>query len=1073
MDENEPKNQTNFDKIPEITYSDMPPSNESNNTNQNSQNNNIFNSEEPLENQLIYNNNPENNNDNPNINKNLTTIEESSKEDVSIKINNKENNNYLADNTNENIDSNNDEIRESIIPPSGDANGDLLSFYGQNQDIENVIKNFELEIGQEFSMIEEDYLEVVPIGEVDDETFKKITFSVGGDLKFAKEVVEKMDLEGKIISKISDIDYLLMKSNSIKENNKKDIQNGLEKNNIFVWREILPDNDSFFRCIMFSFLEELILSRNNRMFRIFIYEFNENIENSYFKKILSFYKIDSYRVKLYLILIYCILFSEENSSIEIAHSFFIKVYNSEINFDPLLILNLKFLIYKYLKVNENKLYTQEYNMKIGNLLPNSYKKGEKFEFLKFYQNNLLQLKTIVAKISILIIPFVLRRDIFIYNFSGNDVNHAWVHTDDKDNKNFLPIRLIFFNDSYSIIYSKNYFLQFKNIFDKFSYISNNISNNENNKNIVFGNILDNIDDIDEKQIKISNIPINELSQIMKKKNSNEINNNENQKDINNNVDNKNINNQQNMKLNGDVNNNICYQNNENNNNNFTINNNNLNNNNLNNHMNLNNNKTNIPTNCLDNNINKNLNYKNNNNNNINFKNIKLESMNNSRKNNNLKLNNFMNDNNNNYNLNNKKYINNNNATPGFNFNLNNNINNNININNTFNQNNNNFNNKNITINNNQNKIINNFIENNNKDFHMRINSNEILNNINKNNNNLNLNKFNTDIGNENNYIDKKKSNELNYNNQNNLKNVPKSSTFSKNNYCFPMFNPSQKCPGCHNQGKNGFYCENCTLDSLIKTTRNNYISFIKNNIGNLIKEKPIVNTTMFLSSLIITFPNQMQKTFSETYYLLADMNKNIYNSKLNVIKTSLCLGCFKYIKDEVQFSQSDKGMTMKNTFLFKLPCGCIFCSINCLNLFLDHIPIKKMNSFTCGCGEQYNCVKLKYLLYFAISHNLIGFKNEILRIMYENMKNKCCMCNAEVPMVEGKKNNFNIFEIGDDEIDQIFKINKFNHLVCNKCVKNRDITKKNVFFCKMCSSQHSILNKKSISGQIRANCSIF
>ena len=74
MDENEPKNQTNFDKIPEITYSDMPPSNESNITNQNSQNNNIFNSEEPLENQLINNNNPENNNDNPNINKNLTTI---------------------------------------------------------------------------------------------------------------------------------------------------------------------------------------------------------------------------------------------------------------------------------------------------------------------------------------------------------------------------------------------------------------------------------------------------------------------------------------------------------------------------------------------------------------------------------------------------------------------------------------------------------------------------------------------------------------------------------------------------------------------------------------------------------------------------------------------------------------------------------------------------------------------------------------------------------------------------------------------------------------------------------------
>ena len=134
----------------------------------------------------------------------------------------------------------------------------------------------------------------------------------------------------------------------------------------------------------------------------------------------------------------------------------------------------------------------------------------------------------------------------------------------------------------------------------------------------------------------------------------------------------------------------------------------------------------------------------------------------------------------------------------------------------------------------------------------------------------------------------------------------------------------------------------------------------------------------------------------------------------------------------------------------------------------------KMTSYNCACGEEYNCIKLKYLLYFAISHNLNSFKTEILRIMFEYMKNKCCICNIEVPINQGQKNNFNIFEIGDQEIDQIFKINKFNHLVCNKCSKSKDISKNKVFYCKMCSSEHSILNKKTIqNGQIRANCLIF
>ena len=71
-----------------------------------------------------------------------------------------------------------------------------------------------------------------------------------------------MDYEGKIISNISGMEYLLLKANNVKENNKQNIQKSLEQKNdkIYAWREIFPGNDSFFRSVMFTFLEGIILS---------------------------------------------------------------------------------------------------------------------------------------------------------------------------------------------------------------------------------------------------------------------------------------------------------------------------------------------------------------------------------------------------------------------------------------------------------------------------------------------------------------------------------------------------------------------------------------------------------------------------------------------------------------------------------------------------------------------------------------------------------------------------------------------------------------------------------------------
>ena len=377
------KGQTDLNNIAEVIYSDEPELMNENIAQENE------NKDIPKKNgdEVYLSKNQDNGVENPEtIKKNLTVIEESSKEDMTIKNSTQENNISVDENPyKENGQNDGDMVfRESIIPKDNEDYEDLMSYYGQNYDIEKMVNNFDFE-RQEFSMLEEDYLEVIEIGEVDDDTFRKITKSEINNLKLAKEFVEKMDFEGKIISNISDIDYLLLKAKNVTENNREIIKKNLEsrKDNIYAWREIQPGNDSFFRSIMFNFIEQLILSRDKNMFRIFIFEFNNNIEDHYFKAILSYYKIETFRVKIYLVLIYCMLFTDEKGATEKAYSFFIKIYNSEINFDPILILNLKFQIYKYLKNNENRLYTQEYNKKVGHLLPIPYKSGDKFNFKKF------------------------------------------------------------------------------------------------------------------------------------------------------------------------------------------------------------------------------------------------------------------------------------------------------------------------------------------------------------------------------------------------------------------------------------------------------------------------------------------------------------------------------------------------------------------------------------------------------------------------------------------------------------------------------------------------------------------
>ena len=1048
MDKKDKTNLNNYpnDSIPTQSITGQP--NNYNNTNHE-------NDKELLIKELSENLNIEfdNNDNNKNINnaggikQSLTTIQEEINESIS-------NPSIISGKDKKKEENKNVEVcGDSTILKEFDEEDDLMSVYGGNNDIESIVNNLQNNenMKQDISILVEDYLNVIEFNKINKEQITKIIQSVNSnDLQDGKKIIESKDYDGNIISKISDINYLLFKAKDIDNKDMDDIKKKIEEksNILFAWRDILPGPDSFFRAIMFSFLEEIILSRNIIYYKNFLYELNKNIENNYFKKILTFYQINCLRAKVYLILIYyAMTLQDAEISTKKAHSFFIKIYNFDTNFDLLLILNLKFLIYKYLKNNERKLYTREYSVRMGNLLPSKYQtKNGNYNFKGFYENNLLQLNHDTDRITVSVIPFILRRDLYIYSFDEKKINHIWVHTDNKENKDFIPFRLFIINGSYEIIYQKEYYNQFQKIFSNYSNINQNkiINNNENIKN---EKILENIDD--EEEIKTSSAILDEYL---------------NSK--NNNVENKEI--QPKISHND---NNIIKQNN-------------------------------IQTNQIDNinSFNSNINNNNNKIGNINLnKNKSKEKLNNNinnNNNNNLNINNIINTNNNNVD-NNKKNVMNNNMNNNINNNINNNMNNNINNNlnnNLMINNKNNVKTNSFNINNYNNfNSYNNYMSNNNFNFtnySSNPNSQPVImtkNNINNNKNNTKeedleaflespLEKQDNPNKNIRAYSSPDIQKVIYFSQQNENNNAQNSSHILRaqppnTSYNTPI---KKECPICKKPVSNNFYCQKCIINHLIPFVQNSYIQFIKNNISNIIKNRRKETLTTFLASLIIVFPNKSSKSFSESYYLLSDIDKNIFNEKLNNFKSSLCLGCFKFVKKENNFSYfNEKSVEGKNVFLFRFPCGCIFCSADCLNRFINAVPIKKINSFICACGVEYDYTKLKFLLYFALSHNLIDFKNEILRYMYENIKDKCCKCNKVIALDQGKKNNVNIMEVKDKEAEQIFGINKFNHLICDKCAKSKEMSK-NTFCCYLCKSEHMIINKQNLKNcQIRNTCSIF
>ena len=323
------------------------------------------------------------------------------------------------------------------------------------------------------------------------------------------------------------------------------------------YREINGDGNCYYRAIMFRYIEILILTENIAVFQRFLYDFIESFKSEEIQK-RRIIKNNDIKPELTLQILFLIIRLLKQKNITEAHQIFVKCISTCKKFDYCLILYFRYILYKYIKQNENKIYTESFPVKIGNLLPQQYE-NEKGEFLfdSFYENYLLQFFHDAEKIIIYITPFVLgiEVNVVVYDIVDEEILQKFIWDGESDIKSKDIITLLNNKNHYAIVYTDYDNNKYKNIFEFYmSNIKSVVLMKSVAPNVVSYEKDDN--DIDEinldglKGNKVDNENINNNKIKENKLKDNNLNKIENQFNFNNNIKKENV-------INNDIANNKC------------------------------------------------------------------------------------------------------------------------------------------------------------------------------------------------------------------------------------------------------------------------------------------------------------------------------------------------------------------------------------------------------------------------------------------------------------------------------------------------------------------------------------
>ena len=306
----------------------------------------------------------------------------------------------------------------------------------------------------------------------------------------------------KAIGSISSLDFLVETTFNCSPNHYDIMIEDREKlkSYIYKFRSVLGDGDCFYRGFIFSFLENIILTNNIMLMKELLILFHEKINP----------KNDLIKDKDYLLILHqmnfeivtsilYILINQMESDIEKAYKSLLKVFLYCPDFDFGIIYFTRYLIYEFITANEDKIYSREFQLEIGCLLPEDYiiDKGDKNDYLfeDYFSLQLMQTKTFAEKIVLYIAPFVFNTNmnILIYDFGINGASSSIqekLFLSDNDTSSQIQINLIFRKSHYDIYYKINYYEEFKSYFNILKNIKEDIQ-------VINGNFLKQKEEDDE------------------------------------------------------------------------------------------------------------------------------------------------------------------------------------------------------------------------------------------------------------------------------------------------------------------------------------------------------------------------------------------------------------------------------------------------------------------------------------------------------------------------------------------------------------------------------------------------
>ena len=313
----------------------------------------------------------------------------------------------------------------------------------------------------------------------------------------------------KAIGSISSLDFLVETTFNCSPNHYDIMIEDREKlnNYIYKFRSVLGDGDCFYRGFIFSFLENIILTNNIMLMKELLILYHEKInpKNDLVKDKDYLLILHQMNIEIVTVILY-ILINQMESDIEKAYKSLLKVFLYCPDFDFGIIYFTRYLIYEFITANEDKIYSREFQLEVGCLLPEDYiiDKGDKNDYLfeDYFSLQLMQTKTFAEKIVLYIAPFVFNTNmnILIYDFGINGASSSIqekLFLSDNDTSSQIQINLIFRKSHYDIYYKINYYEEFKSYFNILKNIKEDIQ-------VINGNFLKQKEEDDDNN---KNLPI--------------------------------------------------------------------------------------------------------------------------------------------------------------------------------------------------------------------------------------------------------------------------------------------------------------------------------------------------------------------------------------------------------------------------------------------------------------------------------------------------------------------------------------------------------------------------------------